>query len=95
MKEKAAHPVSTLKVHLNPVAEDKIHAELTNFGPREKVRLTLLDVTGRKIKAMNVVTDEQGSVSTDMLLERYGVRGIYILKAQSRSGGEQLKLIIK
>ena len=85
----------SMQVYPNPSSGEHVKIALSNFGKQEKVQVTMHDVSGRTVKTMQIVTDQNGAATTELKAEPSRTRGLYIIKAQAPSGSEQMKLIIE
>jgi len=80
-------------IHPNPgKGGNKVYTKIMNFGKEEAVNIIIHDVTGRLLKSLEVITDEQGVAETEFSI-RY--RGLYIIRALSASGEVSQKLVIE
>lgn len=85
-----------LKVYPNPSPlGSKIYLDLAEFGKQEPVTLSLYDTFGQLYQAKTVITDAQGSISTEMPVVKAMKPGIYIIKASTPSGQKQTKIVLE
>ncbi|PSR54647.1 hypothetical protein AHMF7605_14585 [Adhaeribacter arboris] len=86
----------TVSVYPNPNTGNNLHVEVKNFSAQEAITLTLHDVVGQVVQATTLVTNEQGTGSTNLSLHKQQlVRGVYVIKAAGASGSTQTKLVIE
>ncbi|WP_242927389.1 malectin domain-containing carbohydrate-binding protein [Pontibacter vulgaris] len=83
-----------LKAYPNPGKGEKVNVELSGFGSKETVVVSLYDLVGRQLQHSVLVTDVKGAAHTDLQPEKKLTRGIYLLKAQAASGKAQSYLVI-
>ncbi|QMU27911.1 malectin domain-containing carbohydrate-binding protein [Adhaeribacter radiodurans] len=85
-----------LKVYPNPSNGEKVFVEASNFAQQEEVTLSLHDLVGHTIEVKTLVTDENGSVSTQMATNKQLSSGLYILRGRGAISGEtQSRLVIE
>jgi hypothetical protein len=87
--------IRTMQIYPNPSSGERVQVILNNFGKQEKVNLSMHDVSGRVIRAMQLTTDENGTGATEIKVGPNSARGLYIIKAQALSGSEQMKLLLE
>ncbi|PSR52256.1 hypothetical protein AHMF7605_01320 [Adhaeribacter arboris] len=97
---KSTAPESTvtkamIQVYPNPNAGDKVYARVQNFAPQELITLTLHDVTGRLIQIKTRMTDQKGTMQTEISANQRLQSGLYIIGATAASGKKQTKLLVK
>ncbi|RDC63397.1 Ig-like domain-containing protein [Adhaeribacter pallidiroseus] len=85
-----------LSVYPNPnQVGSKIYVDLTDFGAKEAVTLSLYDTFGQLYQAKTIRVDEQGVSSAEMPVSKNMKPGIYIIKATSSSGQKQTKVVLE
>ncbi len=72
----------------------KVTLEIGNVGQKEKVLVTLHDLTGHTVLTQSILTNEQGELKTEVPLSENVKSGIYLLQIQTSSGKQQVKLLI-
>jgi hypothetical protein len=73
----------------------KIYIDLTDFGAKESVTLSLYDTFGQLYLAKTIRVDEQGASSAEMPVSKNINPGIYIIKATGSSGQKQVKVVLE
>ncbi|MDQ3290772.1 MAG: T9SS type A sorting domain-containing protein [Bacteroidota bacterium] len=85
-----------LNVYPNPTKQgEQIALSLDNYNKKEKVTVTLHDVTGRIVLTQSFITNNQGEVKTVVSVPSSIKSGVYILKSVGGSGTRQQKLVIQ
>ncbi|WP_158267514.1 Kelch repeat-containing protein [Adhaeribacter arboris] len=86
----------TLRVFPNPaVANDRTFVEITNGGQQENITLMLYDITGKIIQTTNLTTDAGGAARTEWQLTGKVSSGNYLIRASSKAGTTQTKLLFR
>jgi hypothetical protein len=83
----------SLQVYPNPITGGVANIKLTNFKPNEGVTLYLFDMTGKKIKAVKVQTDEKGELNTKFEIKQGDINKFYIVRAVYPAGYKFAKII--
>ncbi|WP_202621794.1 malectin domain-containing carbohydrate-binding protein [Pontibacter russatus] len=86
---------AALRVYPNPTSGGQVYAEISNFGAREAVTVTLHDVLGRAIASVDAVTDQQGYARVEVPGHTQLKRGMYIIRASAAGGKAQARLLIQ
>ncbi|PSR56261.1 hypothetical protein AHMF7605_23545 [Adhaeribacter arboris] len=88
-------PLASVNLYPNPSTGESIGVDLSNFEAEEQVTLTLRDLQGQIIQTQNVVTDQNGIISTRLAFANPLPQGQYILVAVSQTKQVSTKLIVQ
>ncbi|WP_237586708.1 T9SS type A sorting domain-containing protein [Pontibacter russatus] len=84
-----------LKVYPNPSSGGQVYAEISNFGGREALTVTLHDVLGRAVASVDAVTDQQGYLWVEVPGHTQLKQGMYIIRASAAGGKAQARLLVR
>ena len=87
--------VPFLEVSPNPNSGDKVFVQISNFGKRAAVTLTMHDLLGHLLSSKNITTDQKGAGTTEIELKGELKAGLYLIKASGQTGMQSQKLLIK
>ena len=82
-----------LRVYPNPNSGRDVAITLKHFAGNEQVSIGVYDLSGKLIASKSLVTDNQGTVTTQFFKDQPVRRGMYIIKAESSAGVIYSKLI--
>ena len=82
-----------LRVYPNPNSGRDVAITLKHFARNEQVSIGVYDLSGKLIASKSLVTDNQGTVTTQFFKDQPVRRGMYIIKAESSAGVIYSKLI--
>lgn len=95
MDDTVTEKTQSIRVYPNPISGETGKAELINFGKYETVSIAVYTATGQKVYEKEIETDERGTASTDIQVDKRWNRGIYFIKATSASGSTLTKLVVE
>ena len=84
-----------MNVYPNPAVGEKIQINITQRSQNEKIKLNLMDMLGRTHEQQNLVTDNQGNVSTSLTSAKRLPAGLYLLQLQTSTDVIERKLVVK
>ncbi|QNF35583.1 T9SS type A sorting domain-containing protein [Adhaeribacter swui] len=87
-----------LAVHVYPnpgTFGDKTTLELSHAAPQEEITVSLYDITGKLIQTDILKPDDYGVARLDYLLTDKFSAGTYLIRAVSKSGATQTRLLVR
>lgn len=84
-----------MNVYPNPATGEKIQINITQQNQKEKIRLNLMDMLGRSHEQQNLITDDQGNVSTSLTSAKRLPAGLYLLQIETSTDVIERKLVVK
>ncbi|RDC63122.1 Ig-like domain-containing protein [Adhaeribacter pallidiroseus] len=84
-----------VSVYPNPNPGDNLHVEVKNFAAQEPVIFNLYNAIGQVVHTSSIVTDAQGTGTSDITVKQQLQHGVYILKAAGNSGSTQTRVVVE
>ncbi|CAA9250819.1 MAG: hypothetical protein AVDCRST_MAG95-1866 [uncultured Adhaeribacter sp.] len=84
-----------LNVFPNPNTGNQFQISLKHYASREAVKISIYNMAGRFVQTKTLITDEKGTIITELKLANKLGPGVYFVRAQAASGVNVKKLLVQ